>query len=273
VAVQLRVHRVDVFTTEPGKGNPAAVVMDAGGLSGAEMGAIAGRLGLETTFVDGTTLRYYLPGGQPMTLCGHGTLAALRVNGPRRQGRFTVDTPAGDLEVDVQPGLFGLAMPPATFGEEVDPQVAATALGLGPGAIDGPVQPVGTGRPKLMVPVLSTEVLDAICPDPLQIAEACAVTGVTGLYPFTLVARAFGATADARQFPAGGGIVEDPVTGTAAAALAWYLWRHGAAPGCGSLKIDQGYAMGRPGRVMVKQEPGGRTWIYGQAVSGGTMEV
>jgi PhzF family phenazine biosynthesis protein len=262
---------VDVFTTEPGRGNPAAVVLDAGGLSGAEMGGIAARLGLETTFVDGVTLRYYMPEGQPMNLCGHGTIAALAVMG--RKGRFHVETPAGELGVEVQPYLLGMAMPVVTFGEPVGAEVAAAALGVALSEIDGPVQAVGAGRPKLMVPVVSSGVLDRIVPDQARVAEACAATGTTGLYPFTRHARGFGAHADARQFPAGGGIVEDPVTGTAAVALAWYLWRHGLAPGCGALKIEQGHAMGRPGQVLVKQEPGGHAWIYGQAVVARTMEV
>jgi trans-2,3-dihydro-3-hydroxyanthranilate isomerase len=262
---------VDVFTTEVGEGNPAAVVLDAGGLSGVEMAGIAVGLGLETTFVDGVTLRYYMPEGQPMNLCGHGTIGALAVMG--REGRFSVETPAGRLGVDVQPYLLGMAMPGVTVGEPVGVEEAALALGLELSEIDGPVQALGAGRLKLMVPVVSTAVLDRIVPDQAKIAEACAATGTTGLYPFTRHARGFGAHADARQFPVSGGILEDPVTGTAAVALAWYLWRQGWAPGCGALKIEQGYAMGRPGRVLVRQEPGGHAWIYGQAVVARTMEV
>lgn len=260
----MEAYLVDVFTHEAGKGNPAAVVLNAGSLSGPEMGGIAAKLGLETTFVDGARLRYYMPEGQAMALCGHGTLAALAVMG--KEGRFTVDTPAGALLVDVQPYLLGMAMPAVTFGDPVDPAIAARALGIDVTEIDGPVQPVGAGRPKLIVPLRSTQALDSIVPDTARIAEACAATDTTGLYPFTMQARSFGALADARQFPAGGGIVEDPVTGTAAAALAWYLWKHGAAPGCGALKIEQGHAMGRPGMAMVRQKADGQTWLYGQAV-------
>jgi trans-2,3-dihydro-3-hydroxyanthranilate isomerase len=266
----MKAYLVDVFTTKRGKGNPAAVVLDAE-LSGPEMGGIAARLGLETTFVSGTRLRYYMPAGQPMTLCGHGTLAALAVM--ERQGRFAVQVPVGELKVDVQPYLLGLAMPPVTFGAEIDPADAAAALGIDPAQVDGPVQPAGAGRPKLMIPLGSTEVLDTLAPDPERLAELCAVTGTTGLYPFTLKARSFGVTADARQFPYDAGRREDPVTGTAAVALAWYLWRHGAVPGCGALKIEQGHAMGRPGMVMVRQETQEGTWIYGQAALGGSVEV
>jgi trans-2,3-dihydro-3-hydroxyanthranilate isomerase len=258
---------VDVFTTTPGKGNPAAVVLGGDHLSGAEMAGMAAELGLETTFVSGTTLRYYLPSGSPMMLCGHGTLAALAVLKTRgRTGRFTVSTPAGDLPVSVEEYLLGMAMPGVTFGDPVDPAIAARGLGIDVSEIDGPVQVASAGRPKLMVPLRSTGVLDALAPGATAVEEACAATGATGLYPFTRNARSPGAVADARHFPAGAGIPEDPVTGTAAVALAWYLWRHGAAPGCGAITIEQGHAMGRPGTMVVRQEGDGRTWIYGQAV-------
>jgi trans-2,3-dihydro-3-hydroxyanthranilate isomerase len=267
----MQVHLVDVFTTTPGQGNPGAVVLDAGGLSGVEMGGIAARLGLETTFVDGLTLRYYAPSGAPMTLCGHGTLAALAVIG--KKGRFSVSTPVGDLNVSVDEALYGMAMPPVTFGEPLDPEVAAKGLGIEAGAIDGPVQVAGAGRPKLIVPLRSLEVLDGLKPEPAAVEEACAATGATGIYPFTRKVRTFMAAADARHFPAGAGIYEDPVTGVAALALAWYLWKYSVVPGCGSVKIGQGHAMGRPGLMMVKQEPDGETWLYGQAVWGGTREL
>jgi predicted PhzF superfamily epimerase YddE/YHI9 len=50
----MQVNLVDVFTTTPGQGNPAAVVI--GCLSVGEMQHIAATTGLETTFVDGTQL-------------------------------------------------------------------------------------------------------------------------------------------------------------------------------------------------------------------------
>lgn len=257
---------VDVFTTEPGKGNPAAVVLQDD-LSAPAMAGLAVELGVETTFVSGTTLRYYQPSGAPMSLCGHGTLAALAVLQQKgRTGRFSISAPVGDLDVAIEPYLLGMAMPSVTFAEPVDPAIAAKALGIAVDDIDGPVQVASAGRPKLMVPLRSTESLDALRPDPALVEEVCAATGATGLYPFTLNARSFGAVADARHFPAGAGIYEDPVTGVAAVALAWYLWRHGAAPGCGSIKIEQGHAMGRPGMCAVRQQGDGQTWLFGQAV-------
>lgn len=280
----MKVFLVDVFTSSPGEGNPAAVVLEAGGLTAEEMARIAVATGLETTFVTGSSLRYFQPSGAPMTICGHGTLAALAAMG--REGRFRVQAPVGELKVAVEPHLLGMAMPPVIFGEPVVPALAAEALGLSVDdlATEGfrfasdepvplPILPGGAGRPKLLIPIRSFRLLDSIRPDPVRVEAACAATGTTGLYPFTLSPRSPVAVAEARQLPAGAGILEDPVTGVAAVALAWYMWKHGLVPGCGTLQIEQGHAMGRPGRVLVRQEPDGATWIFGTAVMAGGMEV
>lgn len=262
---------VDVFTLTPGEGNPAAVVTNAANLTHADMAGIAARLGLETTFVDGTTLRYYQPSGAPMTLCGHGTLAALAVMG--RQGEFQVSTPSGDLSVLVEPHLSGLQMPPVTLGEPLAPEVAARGLGIDSGDIDGPVQVGSAGRPKLLVPLRSGAALDGLRPAQSAIDETCAATGATGIYAFTRKERVFGTMADARHFCTGAGIYEDPATGVAAVALGWYLITHGVAPGCSRIKISQGYAMGRPSLILVRQDDAGHLWIHGQAVIGGTRAL
>jgi predicted PhzF superfamily epimerase YddE/YHI9 len=54
---------------------------------------------------------------------------------------------------------------------------------------------------------------------------------VTGLYPFKLRPRNPNAIAEARQFPYGGGVPEDPVTGVAAYALGAYLVCRGVVSG------------------------------------------
>jgi predicted PhzF superfamily epimerase YddE/YHI9 len=50
--VQLRIHHYEAFSSQPGKGNPAGVVLDGQHLSDDEMQAIAKRVGFnETAFV------------------------------------------------------------------------------------------------------------------------------------------------------------------------------------------------------------------------------
>lgn len=72
----------DVFTSTPGSGNPAGVVLDADQLTELEMQRIARMNGFtETTFVLASDqadyrMRYFAP-EREMDLCGHGTIAAL----------------------------------------------------------------------------------------------------------------------------------------------------------------------------------------------------
>ena len=79
---KITVYHYDAFTTEPDKGNPAGVVLDADGLTDEEMQNIAYQMGFnETTFVWSSdeadlALRFFTP-GQEMALCGHGMLATL----------------------------------------------------------------------------------------------------------------------------------------------------------------------------------------------------
>ena len=56
-------------------------------------------------------------------------------------------------------------------------------------------------------------------------------------------------------FPVGG-VVEDPATGAAAAALGAYLRERGEIVAPASFEISQGVEMGRPSRITVSIEPG-----------------
>jgi predicted PhzF superfamily epimerase YddE/YHI9 len=72
--------RYAAFTSDPGGGNPAGVVLDAGGLDGAEMQAIAADVGYsETAFLTAKAgevqpVRYFSPKAE-VPFCGHATVA------------------------------------------------------------------------------------------------------------------------------------------------------------------------------------------------------
>jgi trans-2,3-dihydro-3-hydroxyanthranilate isomerase len=109
------VKQVDVFTTKPFSGNPAAVITEADSLASETMLAIAGEMNLaETTFVtlpstDGALfrIRYFTP-SEEVTLSGHATIAAcyaLLEDGriPLEEGMTKIffETGAGNIQVDV----------------------------------------------------------------------------------------------------------------------------------------------------------------------------
>ena len=67
--------RYVAFSDRPDGGNPAGVVLDASGLSEAEMLGIAADVGYsETAFVDGDDIRYFSPLAE-VPFCGHATVA------------------------------------------------------------------------------------------------------------------------------------------------------------------------------------------------------
>src|SRR4029079_6684406 len=67
--------RYAAFTDRPEGGNPAGVVLDAAGLTDAELLAIAADLGYSgTAFFDGTDIRYFSPLAE-VPFCGHATIA------------------------------------------------------------------------------------------------------------------------------------------------------------------------------------------------------
>ncbi len=102
-----RFAQVDVFTSQPGLGNPVAVVLDAEGLSDAEMQRLASWTNLsETTFVLPATrpeadyrVRIFTP-GRELPFAGHptiGTCTALLDAGEVKSGTSWVQECAAGL--------------------------------------------------------------------------------------------------------------------------------------------------------------------------------
>src|SRR4051812_35815961 len=100
--------RYAAFTTDPAGGNPAGVVLDAGGLDDDAMQAIAADVGYsETAFVvpaaaEGELdVRYFSPLAE-VPFCGHATVAAAVAWAERHGlGRLALNTRAGRVDVDV----------------------------------------------------------------------------------------------------------------------------------------------------------------------------
>ena len=77
----------------------------------------------------------------------------------------------------------------------------------------------------------------------------------------------------ARMFAPSFGILEDPATGSAAAAFAGYLAAHGGYPdGEHVVRIEQGYEMGRPSLIELTIRLAG-TRLTGAAIAGDAVVV
>jgi PhzF family phenazine biosynthesis protein len=262
---------VDAFAAEPLAGNVAGVVPDAEGMTEAQMRAVARELGAsETAFVlpseaADRRLRFFSPSAE-VDLCGHATVAThAHLGREGLAGETTVETAAGVFDVEVtETGVAWLAGAAPTV-ERVDPDLdrVGEALGVDPAALrdvgaDLPVAVASTGLPYLVVPVNFLERLGAADPDDEAVAALAEEYDAAGVYAFTFDAVDRDSTLHGRAFVPSLGVSEDPVTGTAAGAVAAYCRAVGAFDGDppDELRCEQGHFLDRPGVVRVRFEGG-----------------
>lgn len=268
-----RLYQVDAFTRAQFKGNPAGVVLDADGLTEAQMQAIARELNnSETAFVlksDGPDhdlrIRYFTPQIE-VPSCGHATIAAhyvrARLLGLKNQTvRHKIKIgilPAeiseidGDLQVHVQQGSPEfLQILEGNLRQETLAHLGLQASDLLQGL---PIQEVSTGHSKVMIPLRSREQLHGLQPDFSGLSEISRQIGCNGFYVFTLDAQP-GSFAHGRMFAPAVGINEDPVTGNASGPLGAYAVRYELAHHNGvtfRFQVKQGEAIGREGTAIVE---------------------
>jgi trans-2,3-dihydro-3-hydroxyanthranilate isomerase len=187
-------------------------------------------------------------------MAGHpvvGAAWALRDAG-RMGPRGAVETGAGILAVRADGDRAWMAQARPERGPRVDADEVAVACGTVAAAWP-PAEVWSTGLPQLMLPVPDVGALAAARPDAAAITALGDRDGWAGVSLFALLERDDGAAvARVRHFTPALGVLEDPVTGSAAGALGARL--AAADPGAGdalALAVLQGEELGRPGRVDV----------------------
>jgi PhzF family phenazine biosynthesis protein len=266
-----RFTQVDVFTAQPLKGNPLAVVHSADSLSDAQMQAFARWTNLsETTFLLQPTdlaadyrVRIFTPGSE-LPFAGHPTLGSchawLQAGGtPRTRGMAVQQCGAGLVRIRLNGELAAFAAPPVQMGEIDDALLSATlaALGLRREQLRAS-QWLHIGPKWLGLLLDSAESVLAIEPDHAAL-KTLADVGVVGPY-----APGGECQFELRAFAPADGVPEDPVTGSLNAGVAQWLIGAGIAPA--RYLASQGQRLGRAGRVSIEQE--GRTvWVGGHSVS------
>lgn len=272
---EYQVKIIDAFTTRPYTGNPCGVITRADGLSDEQMQRIARELNAsETAFVFPSRrakfrVRFFTP-AKEIPLAGHPTIATMhalveegRIDLSGGPVRVTQELNIGLLPVDIsldEERNIRVVMTQARpeFGRRLDRSVIAEALGIAPSDIcsDSPVQVVSTGTPQAMVPVRSLEVLRRLRPNFQHLGDLEEVGHYFSTHVFCLETIVPGHRAHARHFAASAGVAEDPVTGSAAGAMAAYLWKYGLVRERRYL-VEQGHLMGRPGVVTVEVDADG----------------
>jgi trans-2,3-dihydro-3-hydroxyanthranilate isomerase len=273
--MQRRYITVDVFTNRPFGGNQLAVVLDAGGLSTAQMQAIATEFNYsETTFVlpprdkaHDAEVRIFTP-VREIPFAGHpnvGTAFVLAQLAKEPKPRLLFEEIAGLVPVDI------LREQGRVISTELTaPQPLARLSALSPGEVAGcislsaedirtdrqPPQIVGVGTPFVVLELHSREALGRAKPDAGAFARLLPRDGAFAIYFYTRDVPASEAPCELQArmfFPGASGLIEDPATGSATVAAAALLadldpMRDGEL----KLTIGQGCDMGRPSLLLAR---------------------
>jgi PhzF family phenazine biosynthesis protein len=260
--ISMKTYVVNAFAKTPGGGNPAGVVLEADKISKGDMLSKAKELGLsETAFVSKSEkadyrIRYFTP-VEEVDVCGHatiGTFLVMKKQGLIKDGKYTIETKAGVLNIELSKKGIYMQQKRPEYYEEIDKNKIADCLNINeedfPDMPNMPIQIVSTGLKDILVPVKDLNTLLGMKPDFGRIAELSRKYQVIGMHVFTLETK-FSSTAHTRNFAPLYEINEEAATGTSNGALACYLFKHGKAKQK-EMSFEQGYSMGRPSEVKVR---------------------
>jgi PhzF family phenazine biosynthesis protein len=272
--------RYAAFTDTPDGGNPAGVVLDADGMTDADMQAVAAEVGYsETAFLVRTPgepgtfdVRYFAPAAE-VPFCGHATIAAAvaladhKVPGPLTFRTASGEVPVMVRQVDGRARATLTSVVPQVRDVEIDvldELLAALGWSMSDVELGLPVRLAYAGAWHPVVAAATRERLADLDYDYERLRSLMEAHGWTTIQ---LVWRERPTRFHARDpFPPGG-VVEDPATGAAAAALGAYLREVGAVRPPERIDILQGEDMGRPSHLVVDLLPGDpRVQVTGAAV-------
>jgi PhzF family phenazine biosynthesis protein len=258
----MEILRYAAFSPDPRGGNPAGVVLDAGGASEAEMLRVAAEVGYsETAFLvpggeHGIPVRYFSPQAE-VPFCGHATIAAAAAYAGRHgAGELLLSTKVGPVRVLTTVTATGVtatltSVPPKTVPLDADALAELLELlGWAPSDLDPGLPPrvayAGAWHP--VIAAVSRDRLSRLDYDLPSLAMLMARQDWTTI---NLVWREAETVFHCRNpFPPGG-VFEDPATGAAAAALGGYLREFGLVSVPAEVTVRQGQDMGRPSLIIV----------------------
>jgi len=247
---------VDVFTDRALAGNQLAVFTDARGLDTETMQALAREINFsESTFVltpengGHAKIRIFTPVTE-LPFAGHPTLGtAFVLGGPLQREDLQLETGRGIVPVRLEREegrlVFGWMEQPIP---SVEPYQAERALlsALGVERSELPVELYDNGMRHVYVALRSEEEVAGLRPDlaRLELPPDLGINCFAGS----------GGRWKTRMFAPGGGVAEDPATGSAAGPLALHLARHGRIAFGDEIEISQGAEIGRPSTLFARVE-------------------
>jgi trans-2,3-dihydro-3-hydroxyanthranilate isomerase len=265
----------DVFTDSPLAGNPVAVFTDGRDVETERMQKLAREMNLsETVFVlpaengGHARIRIFTP-AQEIPFAGHPTLGtAFVLAAPLQLIEIRLETGSGIVPVSLEREgariVFGsMAQPLPSVEPYEDERELFDALGVERSEL--PVEVYDNGIRHVYVALRSEAEVASLKPDVGKLANLPAVLGVNCF-------AGSGSRWKTRMFAPGGGVPEDPATGSAAGPLALHLARHSLTAFGDEVEISQGVEIGRPSTLHARVE-GSREQVERVAVGGSAVIV
>lgn len=268
----MRYFVVDAFTDQLFGGNPAGVVLLESDCFPEEklMLQIAAELRYsETAFIrrhsnKEFTIRYFTPKAE-VELCGHATIASFYLlhHEGLASGTCLCHTLAGDLIVEAgERVMMQMAMPRIVATIEETDEIYK-ALGVNDYHPTMPVQIAYSGLPDLMIPLPDVDTLQTLNPNMEAITAITKKYDAVSFHVFAFANDDY--TAHVRDFAPLYGVPEESATGTANAALTFYLQHNGCVGAEAECAFMQGEAMGRPSVVATQIRKDGTIYVGGTA--------
>jgi PhzF family phenazine biosynthesis protein len=270
-------YRYAAFSTVPTGGNPAGIWIGDALPPDPEMQRIAAELACpDTAFVSPATglerqVRYFSP-GKEVDFCGHATIATGVLFGQQQgAGEYRFTTNVGVVPVSVRElegrwvAALTSVMPRHEKASAPLLRAALAALEWREDELDPAIPParIFAGNWHLLITARTAGRLAELDYDYDRLKELMLADGLVTLQ---LVWREKPDLFHARDpFPVGG-VVEDPATGSGAAALGGYLRDAKLVKAPAHIVIRQGEAMGRPSRLEVEIPATGGIVVSGNAV-------
>lgn len=201
---QIEVYHYDAFTTKPGKGNPAGIILNSETLTTEEMQSIAKSIGFnECAFtlssdIADVRIRYFTPGHET-PLCGHATMASivalLEQERLIKKDSYTIETLAGILSIHVSKNTSYYQV----YMEHIAPQFAefrgskkdlANALNITENEIDAryPVVYGNTGQWTLCIPIAHIKSFEKMKPNTEAFPNILKEMPKASVHPFSFSA-------------------------------------------------------------------------------------
>ncbi len=270
----------DVFTDTALTGNPLAVVLEAEGLDDKAMQAIAGEFNLsETIFISppqtqahSAAVRIFTPRTE-LPFAGHPTVGAAIClyereggeRGPSGAAILVLEEKIGAVRCVVsdhggRPAFaeFDLPRLPTPIPLSAEPELVAAALGLDAQDIDlenHRPSAWSAGVPFVCVPVRGLNAAARVRVNTEMWMEVAPPAGdvIASAYVYCRETVHEDTAFHARMFAPHDGIMEDPATGSAAAAFAGAILAFDSpVDGPNRYWIEQGVEMGRPSRIRLE---------------------